>query len=67
MSNIDDLVLTEGNVRTREPWPGVLMMAQERSKACLPPVESRHSSSGQALPLQQGGRGSSVLHFGGTK
>lgn len=64
MSNIDDLVLTEGNVRPRELWPGVLTMTQERSRACLPPVES---SSGQALPLEQGGRGSSALHFGGTK
>lgn len=57
MSNANDLVLTESNVRPRKLWPGVLMMTQERSRACLPPVESRHSSSGQALPLEQGGRG----------
>lgn len=65
MSNIIDLVLTEGNVSPRELWPGVLMMTQERSRACLPPVESRQGSSGQALP-QAGWKRSSALRFGGT-
>lgn len=67
MSNVNDLVLTEGNVRPRKLWPGELMMTQESSRACLPPVESRHGSPGQALPLEQAGTGSSSLHFGGTK
>lgn len=42
MSDTNDLVLTGSYVRPRELWPGVLMMTQERSRACLPPVESRH-------------------------
>lgn len=65
MSNVNDLVLTESNVRPRKLWPGELMMTQERSRACSPPVESRQGSSGQALPVEQAGRGSSPLHFGG--
>lgn len=48
MSNTNDLVLTESNARPGKLRPGVLMMSQERSRACLPPVESRHGSSGQA-------------------
>lgn len=67
MSNVNDLMLTESNVRPRKLWPAELMMTQERSRACSPPEESRHGSSGQALPLEQAGKGSSSLHFGGTK
>lgn len=65
MSNTNDLVLTESNARPGKLWPGVLMMSQEMSRACLPPVESRHGSSGQAS--RAGWKGNSSLHFGGTK
>lgn len=68
MSNINDLVRTESNV-----GPGklpslllVLVLTQE-SGACVSPVKSRQGRSGQALALEQGGRGSSSLPFGGTK
>lgn len=72
MSNINDLVLTESNIR-----PGKLPSAEtscahadsdrRRSRACVSPVQSRQGRSGQALALEQGRRGSSSLPFGGTK
>lgn len=67
VGDANDLVLTESNVRAGKLRPGVLMVTQERSRACSSPVESRHSSSGQALALEQGGRGNGSLYFGGTK
>lgn len=65
MSNITDLVLTEGNVSPRELWPGVLMMTQEGAEpACLLWKADRTALAKHCL--RQGGRGSSALHFGGT-
>ena len=72
VSNINHLLLTKSNAR-----PGKLPSAEtscahadsdrRRSRARVSPVKSRQGRSGQALALEQCGRGSSSLPFGGTK
>lgn len=72
MSNINDLALTESNVRpaklpSEEAFCAHADSDRRRSRACVSPVKSRQGRSGQALTLEQRGRGSRSLPFGGTK